>query len=187
MLLYHGSTCCIEKPDVLHSRGNLDFGRGFYLTSVEAQAKRWAARKAAFVRARESACANGTSASATLSASSMSNAYSHAIVNVYNFSDNLQGLKILEFRETNADWLNFVCDCRRGSKQPNNVGVIVGSVADDKVYEAVNMYFKGLWDAQTTLDALKFYEKNDQYCFVTQTSIDKALKFKHSYEVNYES
>ena len=28
MRLYHASTLCIEKPDVLHSRDKLDFGRG---------------------------------------------------------------------------------------------------------------------------------------------------------------
>ena len=34
MRLYHASTLCIEKPDVLHSRDKLDFGRGFYLTAM---------------------------------------------------------------------------------------------------------------------------------------------------------
>ena len=31
MKLYHASYCIIKKPDVLHSRDNLDFGKGFYL------------------------------------------------------------------------------------------------------------------------------------------------------------
>ena len=34
MILYHGSYLAIEKPDLLHSRPNLDFGKGFYLTSI---------------------------------------------------------------------------------------------------------------------------------------------------------
>lgn len=55
MRLYHASTVVIEKPDVQHSRDNLDFGRGFYLTSVREQAMRYAERftrrgKAAFVK-----------------------------------------------------------------------------------------------------------------------------------------
>lgn len=33
MILYHASTLCIVKPDVLHSRDKLDFGKGFYLTA----------------------------------------------------------------------------------------------------------------------------------------------------------
>lgn len=44
MRLYHASTQCIEKPDVLHSRDNLDFGRGFYLTAMREQAVRYAER-----------------------------------------------------------------------------------------------------------------------------------------------
>ena len=61
--------------------------------------------------------------------------------------------------------------------------LIIGGVADDKVYEAVSMYFKGLWDMETTLDALRFYEVNDQYCFVTQKAIDETLAFVASHEV----
>ena len=44
MRLYHASTLCIEKPDVLHSRDKLDFGRGFYLTAMRDQAVRYAER-----------------------------------------------------------------------------------------------------------------------------------------------
>lgn len=46
MIVYHGSVEVVEKPDVLHSYRNLDFGRGFYVTSVQSQAERWALRKA---------------------------------------------------------------------------------------------------------------------------------------------
>lgn len=44
MTLYHASTLCIDKPDVLHSRDNLDFGKGFYLTSLYEQAIRYSER-----------------------------------------------------------------------------------------------------------------------------------------------
>lgn len=38
------STSIIEKPDVLHSREKLDFGKGFYLTAVREQAVSYADR-----------------------------------------------------------------------------------------------------------------------------------------------
>ena len=38
------STVVIEKPDVLHSRDKLDFGKGFYLTAIREQALRYAER-----------------------------------------------------------------------------------------------------------------------------------------------
>ena len=34
-----------KKPDVVHSKKYLDFGRGFYITTFENQAKKWAVRK----------------------------------------------------------------------------------------------------------------------------------------------
>ena len=45
MIVYHGSTEIIKEPDVLHSKKYLDFGKGFYITNFEEQAKKWAIRK----------------------------------------------------------------------------------------------------------------------------------------------
>lgn len=47
MEVYHASTCIIEKPETLHSRQFLDFGPGFYITTMYDQAEKYAAR---FVR-----------------------------------------------------------------------------------------------------------------------------------------
>ena len=44
MKLYHSSNTSIEQPDTLHSRKYLDFGCGFYLTSIYDQAVRYAQR-----------------------------------------------------------------------------------------------------------------------------------------------
>lgn len=44
MKLYHSSNVIVESPDTLHSRNYLDFGRGFYLTSLYNQAVRYAQR-----------------------------------------------------------------------------------------------------------------------------------------------
>ena len=40
--LYHGSHVAVPEPLARAGRKNLDFGRGFYLTSIEEQAKAWA-------------------------------------------------------------------------------------------------------------------------------------------------
>lgn len=45
MILYHGSYTKIEKPDLQHSRENIDFGMGFYLSSDVEMAKKWACAK----------------------------------------------------------------------------------------------------------------------------------------------
>ena len=41
MTLYHGSFLEITKPDLVHSRPNIDFGRGFYVTPLYEQAAKW--------------------------------------------------------------------------------------------------------------------------------------------------
>ena len=40
MIVYHGSTEIIKNPDVSHSKKYLDFGKGFYITTFENQAKK---------------------------------------------------------------------------------------------------------------------------------------------------
>ena len=44
MKVYHASKFIIESPDIYHSRDLLDFGKGFYLTSLVEQAKKYAQR-----------------------------------------------------------------------------------------------------------------------------------------------
>ena len=41
MIVYHGSTEIIKKPDVIHSKKYLDFGMGFYITSFEKENDKW--------------------------------------------------------------------------------------------------------------------------------------------------
>ena len=44
MKLYHGSTFIVDKPLVSYGRENLDFGKGFYTTSMQSQAEKWVQR-----------------------------------------------------------------------------------------------------------------------------------------------
>ncbi len=47
MILYHGTNLCIENIDLSVCRPNKDFGKGFYLTTLEDQAQKMAKRVAA--------------------------------------------------------------------------------------------------------------------------------------------
>ena len=42
MILYHGSTDLVDKPEIRKSDIYLDFGIGFYTTTSFEQAERWA-------------------------------------------------------------------------------------------------------------------------------------------------
>ena len=158
MKVYHGSNITVAHPDISHSRANLDFGRGFYETTVKDQAENWARRKAL-------------------------RAGSTPTVSVYDMGDNISDIRFLQFENNDEAWLDFVCDCRRGSDQYRSYDLIFGDVANDKVYAAVDLYYRGIWDIQRTLHELKFYDRNNQFCFVTQNTIDRLLQFISSYEV----
>ena len=158
MIVYHGSTEIIKNPDVVHSKKYLDFGRGFYVTTFENQAKKWASRKG--MRQEK-----------------------FGIVNVYELLEEWQEFRILSFEKENEKWLDFVCGCRKGKSLNKEYDIIIGNVADDDVFKTVDMYFRGLWDKKKVLDELRYYKMNDQICIVNQEVLDKLLIFKCSYEV----
>lgn len=158
MIVYHGSTAVIESPDVVHSKRFLDFGKGFYITSFEEQAKKWAARKG--MRQEK----NG-------------------IVNIYKLSEDWSDLRILSFDKENEKWLDFVCACRKGESLNKEYDIVIGNVADDNVFKAVDMYFRGLWDKEKVLEELHYYKMNNQICIVNQDTLDKVLTFQKAYEV----
>lgn len=160
MKLYHGSDCEVRSPDIAFSRRSVDFGRGFYLTSFEDQAARWARRKAM-------------------------RSHSEPILNVYDCDmHRLENFEVKTFEAYDREWLDFVCACRKPSGDPHDYDIVIGPVANDRVFEAVNMYFQELWDAQSTLDALAFYECNDQFCFASQHAIDELLIFEGARKVD---
>ncbi len=157
MIVYHGTTEVIEKPDVKHSKKYLDFGKGFYLTTFEEQAKKWAIRKS--MRQGKT-----------------------AIVNIYEMKDNCADYRVLSFEKENEKWLEFVCACRKGENLNTDYDII-GNVADDDVFKTVDMYFRGLWDKKKVLEELKYYKMNEQICIVNQNTLDQILLFQKAYEV----
>lgn len=158
MIVYHGSTEIIEKPDVIHSKKYLDFGKGFYITSFENQAKKWAVRKG--MRQEKT-----------------------AVVNIYEMSDDWSNFRVLSFEKENEKWLDFVCACRKGEAINKDYDIIIGNVADDDVFKTVDMYFRGLWEKKKVLEELRYYKMNDQICIVNQETLDHVITFQKAYEV----
>lgn len=157
MKVFHGSTIIIEHPDTEHSKKNLDFGQGFYLTTFREQAERWASRKSERENAR-------------------------AIINEFELSDNLTDYKVLRFESADEKWLDFVCSNRRGNDVGKPYDIIIGNVANDEVFKVVDLYFSGLWDKDRALQELRFYRQNDQICIKSQRAINGLLTFTSSYE-----
>lgn len=89
--LYHGSRVIVEYPEIRVQRFQKDFFWGFYCTTIEHQAVRWATK------------------------------YGIAgIVNVYSF-DNQTDLSIKRFSEMTEEWLDFVAACRTGTPHSYDV------------------------------------------------------------------
>lgn len=154
MIVYHGSIEILKNPDVMHSKKYLDFGQGFYLTTFENQAKKWAARKG--MRQKKT-----------------------PIVNVYEMSEEWQNLKVLSFEKENEEWLDFVCACRKGEPLNKEYDIIIGNVADDDVFKTVDMYFRGLWDKKKVLSELRYYKMNNQICIVNQETLNRLLTYQN--------
>lgn len=158
MKLYHGSTVIVDKPLVSYGRSNLDFGKGFYTTNMQSQAEKWVQR---FISLGKK-----------------------GIINIYNYDDSdiQTKYRYKNFPEYNEEWLGFVLACRNGSKDYFNYDIIEGGIANDKVFNTVELYFSGLIDKATALQRLKFEKPNNQICFINQEAVDNLLYFESNYE-----
>lgn len=161
MLLYHGSTMAVRKPIVSRGRGKTDFGKGFYTTTSREQAEKWAQIK----RDRMSDEA-------------------HAIVSVFELDDavlNNPAYHTRHFDGATAEWLDFVVGNRRGEVH-HNFDLIMGPVANDKLYATITLYENGILDANAAIEQLNTHQLFDQLSFHTAKAC-KLLTFVESFEL----
>lgn len=153
--LYHGLWTVVDRPEAARGRRNLDFGRGFYLTELRAQAERWA-RLVAERKARD-----GT-----------------ARLNVYRFDDDAaRRFRWLRFGEYDLAWLDSVVACRAGEDVWKGYDIVEGGVANDNVIDTVEDYTMGIITAEQALGQLRYKAVNHQLCIVGQEALDRCLCF----------
>ena len=158
MILYHGSYLEIKSPDLEHSRKNVDFGCGFYLTPIYEQAVKWCEK---FKQRRGK---NG-------------------IVSRYEFDEKAyQELKILKFDSYSEKWLDFILTCRSG-KDATDYDIVIGGVANDKVFNTIELFFDHLIDKEEAIRRLRFEKPNLQLCFRTQKALESYLYFEGSEQI----
>jgi hypothetical protein len=158
MILYHGSYTVVKHPDITFSRETLDFGKGFYTTPIYDQAKKWSIR---FKRRK-----------------------GKSIVSYYEFNEIelRKEAKVKEFVTYSEEWLNYILDCRKGVNE-EKYDVVIGGVANDRVFDTIELFFDGLIDKNTAIERLKYEKSNQQICFCSQKMIDKYLKYQKYDEV----
>lgn len=156
MILYHGSYLEVKIPDLSHSRPNVDFGRGFYTTPIYEQAEKWCGK---FIRRGK-----------------------EGVISEYDFDETIfNGLKILKFDSYSEEWLDFIMCCRNGDDK-SDYDIVIGGVANDKVFNTVELFFDGLIDKSEAIKRLRYEKPNLQVCLRTASAI-KNLRFMRSIKV----
>ena len=154
MLLYHGSNQKISSIDLHLCKPYKDFGRGFYLTTIECQAGLMAKRTARIFGGSP-------------------------FVTVYTFDEvSLTGaaFSIKTFAEPNIEWALFVLNNRNrdfqnhsdpNSNQDNKYDIVSGPVANDDIALLFRSFLNEHIDLPSLVSGLEYRKLNDQYSFHT--------------------
>jgi len=166
MLLYHGSNQEIVSVDLNFCKPFKDFGRGFYLTTIEEQAKLMAKRTTRIF--------GGT-----------------PIVTTFTFDDTVLSqcdLSVKRFLEPSVEWALFVLNNRNrdfqdhtdlNSNQDNKYDIVTGPVANDDIALLFRTFSSGYIDIDALVKGMKYKKLNNQYSFHT----DRAIAFLSKMEV----
>ena len=164
MILYHGSTVPVAKPEIRQSEAFLDFGTGFYTTTSYEQAERWARIKMRRINAETG----------------------YVTVHEFDYESAKQQTDIFRFESADMDWLSFVVGNRRGEELYKAKDMHIGPVADDNVYRSIRLFETGLLDAEETVRRLKTEVLQDQWVFRSEKVLS-YLTFQEAKEIREEN
>lgn len=172
MILYHGSYCQVEEPDLAQCAKRKDFGQGFYLTTSKEQAQ-------SFLR---------TSIVKAIAAGKALAGQNYGFVSIFEANIS-QDLKVKIFNDADVEWLHCVAAHRKKKlflkveDEMSKYDIIAGKIADDATNATLTAYIGGAFgdvgDKETDDFCIKRLLPNklkDQYCFKTVEAI-KCLKF----------
>ena len=83
------------------------------------------------------------------------------------------------FPEYDGEWLDYIAACRKGLSH-KHYDLIEGGIADDQVFDTVDLYLTGVYTREQALDQLRWKKPNYQLCITSQQVIDAHLKFVES-------
>ena len=157
MQLYHGSTVNIERIDLLKSRPNKEFGKGFYLSADYQQAWRMGEFKA---------LTEG----------------GEPVMNTYLFDESVLTsgeLKVLTFDGYTREWADFIFLNRNNKTAApvHDYDIVYGPIANDRVGVQIGKYEAGDITLDQFLENLKYMKGiTFQYYFGTERAISKLTK-----------
>lgn len=178
LLLYHGSYCEVQSPDLKRCARYKDFGQGFYLTTSRNQAENFA--KISLRRA----VANGITEAEN----------QYGFVSVFQCKD-VENILIKTYPMADADWLHCVVGHRKLKTFPDLVrnlkkyDVIGGKIANDNTNATIATYMAGGFgivgseSADHICISLLLPERlQDQFCFRTDEAL-RRLAFVESEKI----
>ena len=162
MKLFHGSNQTIKQPDPTFSkRSKMDFGKGFYTTTSEEQARKFTH----LVLARNKGKGTKT-------------------INIYELDISaFSNLKVKDFQGAIEDWFDYVeMNRRQHVKSVDQYDIVIGPVADDNIQETFLLYENEIINKEEAIKRLKYEVLKDQIVFKSSASIT-YLQFLESLEV----
>ena len=149
MKLYHGSSVVVRKPLIARGRKTTDFGKGFYTTTDFEQAARWA-------RIKRERLGHGK-----------------AVVSVYDFDERFleaDEFQVLRYQGATEKWLDLVVRNRKGVLE-HHYDLVMGPVANDRLYATIIMYEKGDLSVEAAIVQLKTHVLFDQLSFHSREAL----------------
>lgn len=169
MILYHGSNVEIDKISLEKCRPYKDFGKGFYLTTIEEQAFKMANRVAKIYKGKP-------------------------CVTIFEISDNLfelDSLIIRFFEKPTKDWAIFVINNRNREfkditnlecNHDNKYDVVSGPIANDDLALLFRQFSNRLIDVNILVKEMEYKKLTNQYSFHTETALTYLKKVGVKYE-----
>ena len=161
--LYHGSNTVIHEIDLSKGRPNKDFGRGFYLTTIQTQAEKMARRVARIYGGEP-------------------------YVTVFDFDENQiveEGISHRRFEKPTKEWALFVINNRNRHFEEvtspecnldNKSEIVIGPVANDDLALLFRQFTGGLITVEELTEEMKFKDLTTQYSFHSERAIEFLKK-----------
>lgn len=157
MILFHGTNTDFSHIDLLKSKPNKDFGRGFYLSADFNQALELASARVEL-------------------------AGGEPVVLRYDFDEHLlasEELKVLQFEDYTEAWAEFILANRNNTTDfpVHDYDIVIGPIANDRVGLQLWRFLNKDIDMPTLIKRLKYMKGiTFQYFFGTELAIKKLKR-----------
>ena len=84
------------------------------------------------------------------------------------------------FEAYNDEGLDFIVSNRLGGEDWRNYDIIEGGIANDKVFDTIEIYMSGMIPKDVAIGRLKNEKIRNQLCIVSQDVVNDCLKYVES-------